>query len=156
MMQGDYWIIRNDFHKQSVAAFISTIPVDPVKPYTVKVEPLSENRRASQNRLSHMWYSEVSKQGGEYTAGQVKCKAKLKFGVPILIAEDSKFAEFWTKLQSLKLSKEEQEEAMEFIPVTSIMSVKQMSQYLSDFQRVMGQKYQLTDPEMLGLDSINY
>jgi len=151
-MNGDFWILKTDSQKADAAAHLATVAVSHDKPCSVKIELYTETRRAAQNRLSHMWYSEASKQGKDYTAGQVKCFAKLNYGVPILLAEDADFAKYWEKLITIFPTYEEQCELMERWPVTSIMTVKQMSRYLSDFQRVIGGKYQLTDPALLGLE----
>ena len=155
-MQGEYFILRTKEHRYFAAQALGSVEPSPDKPYYVKIAPYDETRRDAQNRLSHMWYSEISKQGGEYTAEDIKCIAKLRWGVPILVAEDEQFAAFWQKVKTTCPTYEERMEAMRYIPVTSIMTVKQMSQYLTDMQRVSSQKYQLTDPSLLGLDELRY
>ena len=111
------------------------------------------DRSLAQNRLSHKWYSEVSLQGKEYTPEEVKSIAKLRWGVPILLAESEEFAAFWKLATATSPTYEQQREIiMPHTPITSLMSVEQMSRYLSDFLRVMGSKYQLTDPALLGLE----
>ena len=151
--QGDYWIIKTDFQKASAAAHLATLPVSNEKPYSIKIEPFKLDRRPAQNRLLHMWCSEVSEQGKEYTPEQVKSKAKRRWGVPILLAEDEDFAAFWELATATNPSYEQQWEIiMPHTPVTSLMTVKQMSRYIGDFQRVMGSKYNLTDPALMGLE----
>ena len=153
MKQGDYWIIKTDDQKASAAAHLATLPVDQDKPYSVEFKSYKHDRSTAQNRLSHKWYSEVSKQGKEYTSEQVKSKAKRRWGVPILLAEDEDFAAFWELATATNPSYEQQWEIiMPHTPVTSLMTVKQMSRYLGDFQRVMGSKYNLTDPALMGLE----
>lgn len=150
--QGEFWVIKSDAQKAGAAAHLATLPVSVDHPYSIKIEPFKLDRRAAQNRLSHMWYLEVSKQGKEYTPEQVKSIAKLRWGVPILLAENEDFAAYWAKVSPVFPTYEERwEMLMPRTPVTSEMTVKQMSQFLGDFQRVMGSKYKLTDPALMGV-----
>ena len=65
--QGEYWIVKSDNQKAAAAAHLATLPVSLEKPYSIKIEPYRHVRRLAQNRLLHMWCSETSKQGHEYT-----------------------------------------------------------------------------------------
>lgn len=89
----------------------------------------AKTRSLSQNDISHVWYDQVAAELREDTPLQVKAFCKLHFGVPILRAADSDFRAFYdaaikglTYAQKLK--------AMEYLPVTSLMSVEQGSEYL--------------------------
>jgi len=151
--QGEYWIVKSDHQKAAAAAHLATLPVSLEKPYSIKIEPYKHVRRLAQNRLLHMWCSEASKQGHEYTPEQVKSIAKLRWGVPILLAENEDFAAYWARVSPIFPTYEERWEIlMPRTPVTSEMTVKQMSQFLGDFQRVQGSKYKLTDPALMGLE----
>ncbi|WP_373031656.1 hypothetical protein [Sulfurovum sp.] len=93
-----------------------------------------KDRTLSQNAISHVWYTEVSKKEGEYTPGEVKNLCKYHIGLPILRGEDAKFnaiCEQWID----PLPYEEKIAAMEFLPVTSRMSKKQKSVYLEGMQK---------------------
>ena len=70
----------------------------------------------------------------------VKCESKLTCGVPILRAEDEDFRAFYDNAVKRNLSYEQKLEAMKFIPVTSLMNVKQLSQYLEDVQQYWGRQ----------------
>jgi len=159
MNQGAYFILKNTHHQANAVMFISKLEVEQGKPWSVKVEEYSETRRNAQNGLARMWAGEVAKQGQEHTANHVHQLGKYHFGVPILLAEDERFREFWYRVEPLFIGNESQspyedklENLMPMTPVTSRMSVKQMHQYLTDFQRVQGQKYQLTDPSLFNLE----
>ena len=143
----------NDAKKAAAAAHLATLPVDQDKPYSVEFKSYKHDRSTAQNRLSHKWYSEVSKQGKEYTPEQVKSIAKLRWGVPILLADNEDFAAYWERVSPIFPTYEERHELlMPRTPVTSEMTTDQMSRYLNDFQRVMGSKYNLTDPALMGLE----
>ena len=151
--QGGFWLIKSDTQKAAAAAHIATIKISHDEPYAVTIKPYKHDRRPAQNRLSHMWYSEVSEQGNEYTPEEVKSIAKLRWGVPILLAESAEFAKFWALATATNPSYEDRWKIiMPCTPVTSLMSTKQMARYLTDFQRVMGSKYNLTDPALMGLE----
>lgn len=150
-MNGDYWIIRNDRQKASAAAAVATCEVSADKPVCVQIKPYSEDRSVAQNRLSHKWYGEISTQGGEYTPAQIHDRCKYRYGIPIMV-DDPTFVKFWDRVMSTQPSYEQiVDEIMPITPVTRLMNVKQMTQYLNDMQREMSLKYQLTDPSMYGL-----
>ena len=151
-MEGTFYILRTDEQKANAAAAVATVAVSDTKPVSVKIQPYSEKRRAAQNRLAHMWSGEISKQGGEFTAYEIHQKCKLKYGIPIL-RQDEDFEAYWQKVAPMFPIYEQQlKELMPRTPVTSIMTTKQMSQYLSDVCRSASTKYQLTDPSLLGLE----
>jgi len=151
-MEGTFYILRTDEQKANAAAAVATVAVSDTKPVSVKIQPYSEKRRAAQNRLSHLWYGEISLQGGEYTADEIHQISKLRYGIPIL-RQDEDFEAYWQKVSPMFPTYEQQlEELMPRTPVTSIMTTKQMSQYLSDVCRSASTKYQLTDPSLLGLE----
>ena len=145
-------VIRDETQMKLAINALANCPVSDSKPWIMELKEWEETRRAAQNRLSHMWYSEISKQGREYTPDQVKQRSKLHWGVPILLASDSDFAAYWEKVSPLFPNYEEKcEELMPRTPVPSIMGVKQMSLYISDMERSCCHKYRLTDPRLYGL-----
>lgn len=93
-----------------------------------------KDRSLDQSAISHVWYAQIANELREQTALQVKCECKLTIGVPILRAEDAEFRTFYDAAVKGHLSYEEKLDAMKFIPITSIMTVKQLSQYLVDMQ----------------------
>lgn len=89
-----------------------------------------KGRSLDQNAISHAWYEQVAAELREDTALGVKRFAKLHFGVPILRAEDEEFREVYDATIKQTLSYEQKLQAMDFLPVTSRMKVKQLSAYL--------------------------
>jgi hypothetical protein len=94
-----------------------------------------KDRSLDQNSLSHAWYEQIARELREDSPEGVKCECKLRFGVPILRAADADFREMYDTAIRGHLSYEQKLKAMRFLPVTSLMTVKQLSQYLEDVQR---------------------
>jgi len=108
-------------------------------------------RSGAQNRISHRWYQDISRQLGDQTTEEVRAECKRRYGVPILLRESPDFAASWERVMA-RLTYEEQVAAIrDFdLPVTRLMNVKQMTEYLD----TMGQGYRrngvhLTDPEAM-------
>lgn len=93
-----------------------------------------KDRSLDQNAISHAWYEQVARELREDSPEGVKCECKLRFGVPILRAADADFREMYDTAIRGHLSYEQKLKAMRFLPVTSLMTVKQLSQYLEDVQ----------------------
>ena len=92
-----------------------------------------KDRSLDQNAIAHAWFSQIANELREQTALQVKAECKLTIGVPILRAEDEEFREFYDR--AIKwMTYEQKLDAMAFVPVTSIMTVKQLSQFLTGMQ----------------------
>ena len=94
-----------------------------------------QDRSLSQNAISHVWYGEVSRKLKEQTPEEVKCECKLRFGVPILRAEDEDFREMYDAAIRRYLTYEQKLRAMRYLPVTSLMTKNQLSRYLEAVQR---------------------
>lgn len=103
-------------------------------PITIQVfKGAWKHRSLEASALSHVWYREISKQGKQQTAEEVKRECKLTCGVPILRAESPTFCAMYDKVVKghdypTKL------EMMDFLPVTSLMNKEQMSDYLEAVQ----------------------
>ena len=93
-----------------------------------------KDRSIDQNAISHCWYEQVARELREDSPEGVKCECKLRFGVPILRAADADFREMYDTAIRGHLSYAQKLKAMRFLPVTSLMTVKQLSQYLEDVQ----------------------
>ena len=92
-----------------------------------------KRRTPDQNSISHCWYEQIAKELGDQTEEEVKCECKLRFGIPILRADDTDFREMYDS--GIKgLTYEQKLKAMRFIPVTSLMSRSQLSAYLEHVQ----------------------
>ncbi len=98
------------------------------------------SRSIDQNSLSHAWYNQISTDLAEQTPEEVKCECKLRFGVPILRAEDPDFAEMYDASIKHHLSYEQKLKAMRFLPVTSLMTKDQLSRYLQVIQYQFAQR----------------
>lgn len=91
-------------------------------------------RSLDQNAISHAWYEQVARELREDTALGVKCISKLVCGVPILRAEDADFRATYDRLIR-PLAYADKVELMQVLPVTSLMTKPQLSQYLEAMQR---------------------
>ena len=101
-------------------------------------------RSLDQNAISHAWYNEIAIQTMD-TPENVKCECKLRFGVPILRAEDADFKEMYDASILRNLTYEQKLKAMVFIPVTSNMTKKQLSRYLEHIQTSYAQEGVIVD-----------
>ena len=101
-------------------------------------------RSLDQNAISHAWYNEIAVQMAD-TPENVKCECKLRFGVPILRAEDPDFRGMYDLAIKNHLSYEQKLVAMRFIPVTSNMSKPQLSRYLEHIQMSYAQQGVIVD-----------
>lgn len=97
------------------------------------------DRSLDQNDLSHLWYEQISRTLKEDTPEGVKNECKWRFGVPILMAQDPEFREVFGNVLR-NMSYEQAIKAMTYIPVTSIMTVPQMRQYMKDMQDDYGRR----------------
>jgi hypothetical protein len=109
--------------------------------------PLSDKQR----NLSFRWYQDISRQLGDRTPGEARAECKVSFAAPILCEAMPDFAALWADLRGAfgyeKLLKFVERSEL---PMTSLMSVAQMTAYMDAVQReYAGQGVRLTDPEAL-------
>jgi len=109
---------------------ISKIVPSKEKPYRIRVTLDSEDRTLKQNKLAFLWHKVRSTFNG-HTINYDRRFCKLTYGVPLLLADSShsEFQEFYYNAL-LILPYEELIQAMEFVPVTRIMSTKLFAEYL--------------------------
>ncbi len=101
-------------------------------PFTIQVFKGDKKHRSLEaNALSHVWYRDIAKQAGDRTTLEVRRECKLNHGVGILRADDEAFGDMFDKVIDGH-SYETKLEMMDYISVTSIMTVPQMSEYLDD------------------------
>jgi len=93
-----------------------------------------KDRSLSQNALEHTWFAQIANELREQTTAQVKAECKLVYGVPILRAENEEFRIF-SNMALRHLTYEQRLEAMNFVPISSIMTVDQLSQFLNAIQK---------------------
>lgn len=98
------------------------------RPFTVEVTD-GRDRSTEQNKLSQMWYKEISEQTGE-DREDVRARCKLEVGIPIL-REDEKFRKTYDRLIR-PLSYPDKIDLIKTtdMPVTRLMRVEQMSRFL--------------------------
>jgi hypothetical protein len=110
-----------------VMGYLSGLRPTRDKPYTVTISQENEARSVKQNRLAFLWYrirGSMTGHGAEYE----RATCKLLYGVPIL-REDKAFDDFYmTAIHTL--SYKQMLDAMEYVPVTRLMTTKQFALYL--------------------------
>lgn len=104
------------------------------RPFTIDVTD-GRDRSSEQNRLSHKWYREISDQSGE-AVEDVRARCKLEIGVPILRDGSESFRKTYDRLvrplayeDKLALVRDTD------MPVTRLMNVSQMSNYMDEVFR---------------------
>lgn len=142
--------------EQEKSALIRWLSHSDQLPMLVTINPGQEKRSSQQNRLQWQWFNDAAGQGDQ-TATEYRAYCKLHFGVPILREENGDFREQYDRVIrplpynakiALMLPPIE-------LPVTSLMSVKQQTRYLDAiWQHFTSLGIQLTDPAMLGIDSL--
>jgi len=102
-------------------------------PYVRVAVKSGQKRSLDSNALAWVWYQQIARELGEDTPEAVHNECKLRIGVPILRGEDDEFRRIYDA--SIKgLPYEDKLTAMEYMPVTSIMTRDQMKQYLDTMQ----------------------
>lgn len=99
------------------------------RPFTVDIAD-GRDRSSEQNRLSHVWYREIAEQTGE-DREDVRALCKLKYGLPILMESSEAFRDLCRRRIKPLSHIERIEVIRDFdIPITRLMNVGQMSEYL--------------------------
>ena len=112
-------------------------------------------RSNAQNRLAQRWFTDISTQLGDQTHEDVRAECKLRFGVPILRAENETFRLSYDRVIKALPYEQKLDAIKAFdLPVTRLMTVKQMTAFMDEMQRHWsGQGVRLTDPEALKYES---
>ena len=106
-----------------------------------------KKRSLDQNAMSHAWYLQVANELRENTAVEVKRYCKLHFGVPILRAEDDDFrASYDAVIRPLDYEKKLL--AMDLLPVTSLMTTRQLSEYCETVRMHYATRVKLEFPDV--------
>jgi len=139
--------------RQNAASMLSGFCLDG-KNYVVTIKETKLTRKDSQNRLSHVWYGQISKERG-YKKTEAHTLCKLEFGIPIMKRDFDGFATHWAELER-NLSYEQILYQVKLMDVTSILGVKQMAEYLTDMQTHWAEEgIILTSNEDLYLEAMN-
>lgn len=139
-------IIRCPDHVEALAAQLK------FREYPITVTwTQGEHRSSAQNRLAQQWFNDIARHLGDRSREEVRAECKMRFGVPILRAENEAFRISYDRV--LKHLPYEQKLAAikDFeLPVTSLMTVKQMTAFMDEMQHHwVAQGVRLTDPEAL-------
>jgi len=138
-------IIRTDEDLQALTALLNARK----RPFTVQVTT-GANRTLEQNQLAFLWYREVAEQMGDRTATEVRAHCKLHHGVKMLVTENEAFRAAW-HARFLRWEYEAKLELMVEpldLPVTRLMTTKQLTQYLDAIaDEFTKQGVVLTQPE---------
>ena len=129
--------IQSDYDRDMAAKLVSNRPY----PFTLTITD-GKHRSTAQNRLQHMWMKEISEQKGDITPSEARAYCKLTIGVPILREQNEAFRLRYDEI--LKPLSYEQKLAIMSeplnLPVTSLMSTKQLTEYLEGIIRHFGQQ----------------
>jgi hypothetical protein len=114
------------------SAIIANLKPSTAKPWVITISQDDEHRSLKQNRLSFAWYKFRGKENGNGVYHE-RAFCKLTYGVPIL-REEKSFEKFYCTTLA-PLTYEQQLDAMEFVPVTRLMGVKQFAEYLNEVEQ---------------------
>ena len=110
-------------------------------------------RSSPQNATLHKWFGQIADEYGDSTAA-IKAECKLRFGLPIMEAERPEWVAEWQPLYG-PLHYRMRVKLFECIPMTSLMTVKQMSAFMDAIQReYRAQGIALIDPEARRLEQM--
>lgn len=139
-------IIREPDHVDALAAMLRFRKL-PITVTWTQGAPRSH----AQNRLAQRWFTDIATQLGDQTHEDVRAECKMRFGVPILRAENEAFRLSYDRVIKPMPYEEKLEAIKAFdLPVTRLMTVKQMTEFMDAMQKhwsVHGVR--LTDPEAL-------
>jgi hypothetical protein len=120
-------------------------------PFTCSITD-GKHRTTPQNKLQRLWMVEIATQLGDRTPENVRGECKLMFGVPLLRRENDAFRLGYDK-HVKPLPYETKLALMQepiSLPVTSIMTTRQLTDYLDEVHRHFSQQgLILTNPEDL-------
>lgn len=135
-------ILENEFDLNDFTRLLGNLKL----PVTVEWVQ-GRDRSSSQNKLMWLWATEAAAQLGDRLPDEIQRTWKLRFGVPILREDSAEFRAFYDKaLKHLPYTLKV--EAMQFVPVTSEMKVRQMVRFLDTVQReCLENGLHLTDPD---------
>lgn len=124
------WTVKNGDDLGRVVAFLAQA----APPYVVTFKSGEETRRDAQNRFAFEAYGQIARLLGDRDLEDVRAETKLHIGVPILRQEDDDFrAEYDETVRPMPYETKIKLMQMPFdFPVTRLMTVKQMSGYISE------------------------
>lgn len=120
-------------------------------PCTFRLER-GADRSIDQNALMWLWYREICDQLNEQSPPELHTECKLTLGVPIILADPRKDQETFRESWNLHLAHqpyEIQRDLIEHMPVTSMMTTHQMTEYLNAIHKrfTIENGVKLTEPK---------
>ncbi|WP_424967302.1 hypothetical protein [Dinoroseobacter sp. S375] len=139
-------ILRSDSQREYACTLIMGADKDSV----VTIKGPQKSQSDEQRNLSFIWYADVGRQLDGWSAQDARAFSKLHIGVGLLRAHKEDFREQWDRLIRDRFSYAEKLDLMlepHDYPVSRIMGVKLMRQYLDSMHRHWsGQGVSLTGP----------
>ena len=117
-------------------------------PFSVSITK-GKRRSIDQNRLLRLWIGEITEQLGDRTAEEVRGDLKLRFGVPILRAENEAFREKYDRIVKHLPYETKLELMMEPIdfPVSRLLKTGQFTTFLDNIYSFFSERgIKLTEP----------
>ncbi len=106
--------------------------VDGLKDFSVVVLNHKDPKRTlDQNSMIHAMYNQLAR-AMEQTNMEITAYCKLHHGVPILRRDDEEFREMYDRVFKGNITYEEKLSAMRWLPVTRVMTKKQLSEYTDE------------------------
>ena len=138
------WDLSSEVVQQNFLAHVGQLRLAGKKPLFQQVD---EKRSLDQNSLIYAIYKQIAEQAEDQSLREIRHECKLRFGVPILRAGNEKFKAMYDKAIKETLTYEEKLEAMEFLPVTMLMTKPQGTEYIDTIIREYSrQGYSLLHP----------
>ena len=125
--------IKTEVERMNLVREISTMKL----PFYCEIK--ARDRSLDQLALAFRWYGQIAARLREHDTTGWRRLCKWHFGVPILRAADPDYNHACVIFNALHY--EQIIFAMDYWPVTSIMSVTQMSEYLTAIQTHFGDRY---------------
>ena len=119
---------------QDLIEYLKQLSPSPSKkhPWTVKVSQDDEDRSLKQNRLAFLWYRIRGSELG-HSRHYERALCKFLFAIPIL-REHKDFNKF-SETALNHMSYQQKLDAMEFVPVTRLMNVKEFAEFLNTVEQ---------------------
>lgn len=121
------WDISNSKYRENFNRFVDKMISDGKKPVVEFIDP---RRSRSQNDIINGLYRQISNQKDDESFIDTRRRCKLLWAVPLLRASNKKFATLYDKTMKHNLTYEEKLEAMDILPVTSLMGKAVASDYV--------------------------
>ena len=142
-------ILHGDKQRRHAHTLIDMAPNDAL----VTISEAKVARTQDQNKLIHRWFADIERALMGQTASEIKAHCNLTYGRPILARDDAEWeSAFGYIFDSLNHAAKLKAIRVLDVPFTRKMSVKQLSEYMSQMQRDYAEMgVILTDPELQGM-----